>query len=105
MKFATYPKTSLGPAGSTMTRSEKRVGSIDINQIGEVTNMETVQIIGIILAVVGALNWGLVGLFKFDLVAFIAGGNSFGKVNLLSRAIYVVVAAAGVIATTAITQI
>mgnify|MGYP001391489039 CR=1 FL=1 len=41
--------------------------------------MEAIQIIGIILAVVGALNWGLVGLFKFDLVAFIAGGNSFGK--------------------------
>jgi len=57
------------------------------------------------LAAVGALNWGLVGLFKFDLVAFIAGGNSFGKVNLLSRTIYVIVAAAGVVAATAITQI
>jgi hypothetical protein len=88
-----------------MTRSEKRVGSADINQIVEVTNMETVQMIGIILAAVGALNWGLVGLFKFDLVAFITGGNSFGKVNLLSRSIYVIVAAAGVVATTAITQI
>ena len=67
--------------------------------------MEIVQIIGIILAVVGALNWGLVGLFKFDLVAFITGGNSFGEVNVLSRAIYVIVAAAGVVAATAITQI
>ena len=67
--------------------------------------MEAIQIIGIILAVVGALNWGLVGLFKFDLVAFIAGGNSFGKVNLISRTIYVIVAAAGVAAVTAITQI
>jgi len=67
--------------------------------------METVQMIGIILAAIGALNWGLVGLFKFDLVAFITGGNSFGKVNLLSRSIYVIVAAAGVVATTAITQI
>ena len=67
--------------------------------------METVQMIGIILAAIGALNWGLVGLFKFDLVAFITGGNSFGKVNLLSRSIYVIVAAEGVVATTAITQI
>ena len=67
--------------------------------------MEAIQIIGIILAVVGALNWGLVGLFKFDLVAFIAGGNSFGKVNLISRTIYVIVAAAGVVAVTATTQI
>ena len=67
--------------------------------------MEIVQIIGIILAAVGALNWGSVGLFKFDLVAFIAGGNSFGEVNLLSRTIYVIVAAAGVVAATVITQI
>jgi len=67
--------------------------------------VEIVQIIGIILAAVGALNWGLVGLFKFDLVAFITGGNSFGEVNLLSRTIYVIVAAAGVVAATVITQI
>ena len=67
--------------------------------------METVQMIGIILAAIGALNWGLVGLFKFDLVAFITGGNSFGKVNLLSRSIYVIVAAAVVVATNDINQI
>jgi len=67
--------------------------------------METLQIIGIILAAVGAINWGLVGLFKFDLVAFVAGGNSFGEVNLVSRLIYVVVAVSGVIAATAITEL
>ena len=67
--------------------------------------METLQIIGIILAAVGAINWGLVGLFKFDLVAFGAGGNSFGEVNLVSRLIYVVVAVSGVIAATAITEL
>ena len=39
--------------------------------------MTMVQNIAIILAAVGALNWGLVGLFKFDLVALIAGGKSF----------------------------
>jgi uncharacterized membrane protein YuzA (DUF378 family) len=88
-----------------MVRNSKRVGSVNINQIGDVTNMEIVQIIGIILAVVGALNWGLVGLFKFDLVAFITGGNTFGQVNLLSRTIYIIVAAAGIVAATAITNI
>jgi len=67
--------------------------------------METLQIIGIILAAVGAINWGLVGLFKFDLVAFVAGGNSFGEVNPVSRLIYVVVAVSGVIAATAITEL
>lgn len=64
--------------------------------------MEIVQIIAIVLAAVGALNWGLVGLFKFDLVALIAGGMKFGEVNPFSRIIYVLVAIAGVIALTAI---
>ena len=67
--------------------------------------METLQITGIILAAIGAINWGLVGLFKFDLVAFIAGGNSFGEVNVISRIIYILVAVSGVIAATAITEL
>ena len=33
--------------------------------------MEIVTNLAMILAVVGALNWGLVGIFKFDLVAFV----------------------------------
>ena len=60
--------------------------------------METFAIICLILAAVGALNWGLVGLFKFDLVALIAGGKKFGEVNALSRLIYIIVAAAGIVA-------
>lgn len=56
----------------------------------------------IILAAVGALNWGLVALFKFDLVAFIAGGLKFGEVNIVSRLIYIIVAAAGVVALTSL---
>ena len=43
--------------------------------------------IALVLLIVGGLNWGLVGLFNFDLVAFIFGGGS-----LLARAVYVVVA-------------
>jgi uncharacterized protein len=64
--------------------------------------MEIVQIIAIVLAAIGAINWGLVGLFKFDLVAFVAGGMSFGEVNPLSRVVYILVAAAGVVAATTI---
>ena len=67
--------------------------------------METLQIIGIILAAVGAINWGLVGLFKFDLVAFVAGGISFGELNPVSRQVYILVAVAGVIAATEITEV
>ena len=42
--------------------------------------------IAIILLVVGGLNWGLVGLFNFDLV-----GAIFGDMSALSRIIYVIV--------------
>jgi uncharacterized protein len=44
-----------------------------------------------ILTIVGGLNWGLVGLFKFDLVAAVFGGMSFGEVNVASRIVYTLV--------------
>lgn len=67
--------------------------------------MEIIQVIAIVLAVVGALNWGLVGLFKWDLVAFSAGGLKLGEVNAFSRLVYVLVAIAGVVSLTAIGEI
>ncbi len=67
--------------------------------------MEVIQIAAIVLAVVGALNWGLVGLFKFDLVALIAGGMKFGEVNLFSRIIYILVAVAGIVSLTALGEL
>ena len=48
--------------------------------------------IALILTIIGALNWGSIGLFQFDIVAWICGGSS----SLLSRIIYTVVALAGV---------
>jgi uncharacterized membrane protein YuzA (DUF378 family) len=59
--------------------------------------MDVFQGVCLIIAFIGALNWGLVGLFKFDLVAFIFG-KKFGEVNMLSRLVYVIVAIAGIIA-------
>lgn len=50
--------------------------------------------ITLILVIVGALNWLLVGLFEFDLVAAITG-NDFGETNAISRIIYVVVGLSG----------
>lgn len=44
-----------------------------------------------ILTIVGGLNWGLVGLFKFDLVAAVLGGMQFGEVNVASRIVYALV--------------
>jgi uncharacterized protein len=40
------------------------------------------------LVLVGGLNWGLVGLAKFDLVAWIFGGMDFGETNAGSRIVY-----------------
>ena len=48
--------------------------------------------ISLILVIVGALNWGGVGLFGFDLVAFLCGG----QVGIVSRIIYTLVALAGI---------
>lgn len=48
--------------------------------------------IALILVIVGALNWGSIGLFSFDLVAWISGGPA----TLLARIIYTVVAIAGI---------
>jgi uncharacterized membrane protein YuzA (DUF378 family) len=47
--------------------------------------------LALILTIVGGLNWGLVGLFRFDLVATIFGGMEFGETNLASRIIYAAV--------------
>ena len=47
--------------------------------------------LALILAIVGAINWGLVGLFRFDLVAWIFGGQTAG----LSRVIFSLVGLAG----------
>lgn len=47
--------------------------------------------IALALTVIGALNWGSIGLFRFDVVAWICGGQG----SVLSRIIYVIVALAG----------
>ena len=54
--------------------------------------MTIINKIALAIAIVGTLNWGLVGLFSFDLVAWISGGAQ----SVLARIIYVAVALAGV---------
>ncbi len=54
--------------------------------------MKTLQIISLVLTIVGAINWGLVGLFDFDLVA-----SLFGVATTTSRLIYSVIGLAGII--------
>ena len=47
--------------------------------------------LALLLAIVGCANWGLVGLFRFDLVAWLFGGSG----SLFSRLVYTLVALAG----------
>ena len=56
--------------------------------------MKKLDIIAAILLVVGGLNWGLVALFNFDLVAAITGAGGFGNKNLLGVVVYTLVALA-----------
>ncbi len=58
--------------------------------------MRTLKFISMILVIVGALNWLLVGLFGFDLVAAVTG-NSFGEKNALSSIVYVLVGLSGLV--------
>ena len=48
------------------------------------------------LVLIGGVNWGLVGLAKFDLVAWIFGGMEFGETNAASRVVYCLVGLAAV---------
>ena len=48
--------------------------------------------IALVISIIGALNWGSIGLFRYDIVAHIFGGQQ----ALMSRIIYTVVALAGV---------
>ncbi len=47
--------------------------------------------ISLILSIIGCLNWGLVGIFQFDLVAWLFGSSA----SLFSRIIYTVIGLAG----------
>lgn len=52
--------------------------------------MKIIDKIALVLIIIGAVNWGLIGLFKFDLVAAI-----FGNMTLLSRIVYSLVGVSG----------
>ena len=54
--------------------------------------MQILQKIALVFTIIGAINWGLIGIFDFDLVATI-----FGDMTLLSRIVYTIVGIAGLI--------
>ena len=54
--------------------------------------METLQKVLLVITIIGAVNWGLIGLLDFDLVAMI-----FGEAPLFSRIIYTLVGVCGLV--------
>lgn len=56
--------------------------------------MKPLNVIALILMIIGAINWGLVGLFHYDLVASLFGGE-VGPRSGLSNLIYILVGIAG----------
>ena len=55
--------------------------------------MKTLQKIALVLTIIGALNWGMVGLFEIDIVASLFNGSD----SIISRIIYIIIAIAGII--------
>jgi len=56
-------------------------------------NVSVVYRIALVLVIIGAINWGLIGFFRFDLVAYLFGGQT----AVLSRWIYAFVGLAGLV--------
>lgn len=54
--------------------------------------METLQKICLVITIIGAINWGLIGLFDFNLVA-----SLFGSTSMLSKVVYSIVGITGLI--------
>ena len=52
--------------------------------------MKVIDYIALVLVIIGAVNWGLIGLFNFDLVATL-----FGTMSVISRIVYTLVGIAG----------
>jgi uncharacterized protein len=56
--------------------------------------VKPMDLAALVLVIVGAVNWALIGLFEFDLVATLTGSD-FGETNIVSRVVYILVGAAG----------
>jgi uncharacterized membrane protein YuzA (DUF378 family) len=71
----------------TISRSRVRLWTVLGQTLDKEVNMKALKTVTGILVVVGALNWGLVAVAKFDLVAAIFG-MEFGETNALTRIVY-----------------
>jgi uncharacterized membrane protein YuzA (DUF378 family) len=55
--------------------------------------LKVIDYIALVLVIIGAINWGLIGFFQFDLVRFI-----FGNMTILARIVYALVGISGLYA-------
>lgn len=69
---------------------KKRERILILNEKGD-EFMKTLDNIALTLVIIGAINWGSVGIFKFDIVAALFGGQT----SVLSRIIFTLVGIAG----------
>ena len=63
--------------------------------------MKALDVIALVLLIVGGLNWGLWGLFEFDLVVALFGGST----SILSKIVYALVGAAAVYQAAAVSTV
>ena len=63
----------------------------DVRYLRDKPGLRVVDTVALVLLIIGGLNWGLVGLFAFDLVAAV-----FGGMTVLSRLVYILVGVSAV---------
>ena len=63
---------------------------INLKEMGETMGNKLLDGSALTIAIIGAVNWGLIGLFRFDLVAFL-----FGEMSWISRIVYILVGISG----------
>lgn len=61
-------------------------------EMGEIQMNTFIDKLALVLIIIGAINWGLVGILQIDLVAWLFGGSA----ALISRVIYTLIAAGGI---------
>lgn len=81
-----YPGTEFAPSGGP-SRSPR---GLTLVKKEEMTHLNAVDWVSLVLTTIGALNWGLIGIFGFNLVRAV-----FGGVPALESLIYIVVGLAG----------
>ena len=72
-----------------MYKNWKKINNI-IENIKWEDNMKVIDKIALVLIIIGAINWGLIGFFNFNLVSAI-----FGDMTIISRIIYALVGISG----------